>query len=69
MRGITEDAKQNAWTFAYLDFTKNSRRNDGSDTPFAAGHKVDDIFFFVEPLGDTQPELFIDEVTLYDAGE
>jgi len=57
------DLKDNEWTFVHVDFTRNARRNDGKDTPFAAGHKVDDLFFFVQ--GDA--ELHLDEVTLYDA--
>jgi hypothetical protein len=60
--------KQDAWQWANLDFTADGKRNDGKDTPFAAGHKVDDIFFFVEPEGDKEVTLLIDEVTLYDAG-
>ena len=62
------DLKQGAWTFAYLDFTKDAKRNDGKKTPFAAGHKVDDLFFFVEADGKEEVQLHLDEVTLYDAG-
>lgn len=58
-----KDLKQGAWTFAYLDFTRDSQRNDGSDGPLAAGNKVDDLFFFVD---NSEAELFIDEVVLYD---
>lgn len=61
--------KEGAWQWAILDFTKDARRNDGKDTPFAAGHKVDDIFFFVKPEGDKEVQLYIDEVTLFDAGK
>jgi hypothetical protein len=57
------DLKENEWTFVHVDFTRDARRNDGKETPFAAGHKVDDLFFFVQ--GDA--ELHLDEVTLYDA--
>lgn len=53
------------WAFAYVDFTRDGERNDGSDTPFDAGHFVDDLFFFLQ--GDA--ELFVDEVCLFDAGE
>jgi hypothetical protein len=60
--------KQGRWEWANLDFTADGRRNDGKKTPFAAGHKVDDIFFFVEPEGDPEVNLHIDEVVLYDAG-
>lgn len=58
-----KDLKQGEWTFLHVDFTRDGKRNDGSDTPFAAGHKVDDIFFFVE----AGAELLLDEVVLYDA--
>jgi hypothetical protein len=58
-----KDLKQGAWAFTYLDFTRDSQRNDGSDGPLAAGNKVDDLFFFVE---DAEAELFVDEVVLYD---
>jgi hypothetical protein len=50
-------------------FSKDARRNDGRDTPFAAGHVVDDLFFFVEPATEREVELLIDEVVLYDAGQ
>jgi hypothetical protein len=59
---------QGKWTTQYLDFTANARRNDGSNTPFAAGHKVDDLFFFIKPDADKSADLLIDEVVLYDAG-
>lgn len=61
--------EQKKWKFIYVDFTRDGKRNDGSNTPFAAGHKVDDLFFFVEPDGAEPVELLIDEVVLFDAGE
>ena len=61
--------KQGAWATQYVDFTADGKKNDGKQTPFAAGHKVDDLFFFVEPDGGKDVELLIDEVVLYDAGE
>ncbi len=60
--------KQGAWTTIYLDFTANAKRNDGSNTPFAAGNKVDDIFFFLEGDEGQEAQLLVDEVVLYDAG-
>jgi lysophospholipase L1-like esterase len=66
---VVKDLKPATWTNRYLDFTRDGRRNDGTDTRFAAGHMVDDLFFFVEPQGDANPEFLIDEVVLYDAGE
>ncbi len=59
--------KQNQWVTQYLDFTTDAKRNDGSNTPFAAGHVVDDLFFFVKPEGGEHVSLFIDEVVLFDA--
>ena len=64
MKGLKEDA----WQWAILDFTRDAKRNDGRTTPFAAGHKVDDIFFFARPQGDQEAQLYVDEVTLFDAG-
>jgi len=60
--------KQGAWQTVYLDFTRDAKRNDGTETPFAAGHKVDDLFFFVRPDGYPKLDLLIDEVVLFDAG-
>jgi len=64
---VIGDLAQTEWTNLYVDFAR-ARRNDGSDTPFAAGHLVDDLFFFVEPDGNVPVELLVDEVVLYDAG-
>src|SRR6185503_1164639 len=58
-----KDLKSGEWTFVHVDITRDGRRNDGKETPFAAGHKVDDLFFFV----DADADLHIDEVALYDA--
>lgn len=63
LKGLSE----NEWKTIYVDFTRDSRRNDGRDTPFAAGHTVDDLFFFVSPQDDQKVELLIDEVVLFDA--
>jgi hypothetical protein len=65
LQGLAQDK----WTFTHIDFTKDGKRNDGKQTPFAAGHKVDDLFFFVEPEGAEEVNLYIDEVCLYDAGK
>jgi hypothetical protein len=63
-----ERLKTGSWETLYLDLTADARRNDGGSTPFASGHRIDDLFFFVEPEGNREVELFIDEVVLYDAG-
>lgn len=59
--------KPDAWQWAILDFTNDAKRNDGQQTPFAAGHKVDDLFFLVKPEPGQKAQLFVDEVTLFDA--
>jgi len=60
---VVRDLKQGEWTNAWLDFTHDSKRNDGSDQKLAAGNKIDDLFFFVD---DVDAEIYIDEVVLYD---
>jgi hypothetical protein len=59
--------KAGFWQTTYLDFTRDARRKDGQETPFAAG-LVDDLFFFIEPDGSNEVDLLIDEVVLFDAG-
>jgi hypothetical protein len=65
LRGL----KPGVWQTVYLDFTRDARRNDGRDTPFVAGHLVDDLFFLIEPEGEPEVTLLIDEVVLFDAGQ
>jgi len=61
--------KQGEWTTQYLDFSRDSRRNDGTpDSVFTDGNLVDDLFFFVEGNGAQNAILFVDEVVLFDAG-
>jgi len=61
--------KPGEWATHYLDFSRDSRRNDGTpDSVFTAGNLVDDLFFFVEGDGAQNAVLFIDEVVLFDAG-
>jgi hypothetical protein len=62
------DLEPARWQTLYLDLTTDARRNDGSSTPFAAGHKVDDLFFFIQPDGDEPVDLLVDEVVLFDRG-
>jgi hypothetical protein len=64
-----EGLEQDRWTTTYVNFTRDSRRNDGSQAPFSAGHKVDDLFFFVDPGAGEAGDLFVDEVVLFDAGQ
>lgn len=62
--------KECQWKTAYVDFSRDSKRNDGTaDSPFSAGNKVDDLFFFVGGESKTDVDLLVDEVVLYDAGE
>lgn len=65
MKGL----KPGAWHWAILDFTKDAKRNDGKETAFAAGHLVDDLFFFVKKESSEDVQLYVDEVTLFDAGK
>ena len=61
--------KQGEWTTLYLDFSRDSRRNDGtSNSSFAPGNLVDALFFFLEGEGAVRAQLFVDEVVLFDAG-
>lgn len=64
---VMETPVQGRWLEADLDFSRDSRRNDGTADIFAPGHRVDDIFFFSL---EAEPgcELLIDDVVLYDAG-
>jgi hypothetical protein len=63
------DLKQREWTTMHLDFSRESRRNDGTaNSPFTAGNKVDDLFFFVSSVPAMDVQLFVDEIVLYDAG-
>jgi hypothetical protein len=59
--------KTNSWETVYLDFQRDSRRNDGTEGTFRPGNLVDDIFFFVSPERGEAVELLIDEVVLFDA--
>jgi len=63
------DLKQREWTTTDLDFSRESRRNDGTaDSPFTTGNKVDDLFFFASSVPAMDVQLFVDEIVLYDAG-
>ncbi len=63
------DLRQKEWTTIYLDFTRDSKRNDGSIGPFTAGNRVDDLFFFLDGEEGARADLLIDEVVLFDAGK
>jgi len=64
-----ENLEPGRWVAMDLDFARDSRRNDGSPDPtFPAGHRVDDLFFFVEGLTAGSAVLFVDDVVLFDAG-
>ena len=54
----------NVWHSFDLDFTRDSKRNDGKHDVFAAGNRVDDVFFFVHGAGPTA-KLWVDDVVLY----
>lgn len=63
------DLRQGSWQTLYLDFTRDAKRNDGGNAPFAAGHLVDALFFFIEGDGGAEVNLLLDEVVLFDAGK
>jgi lysophospholipase L1-like esterase len=65
---VAGDLAKESWSNLYVDFTRDGRRNDGGNSPFASGHLVDDLFFFIEPAGDEKLDVWIDEVVLFDAG-
>lgn len=60
---------EGSWQSIMLDFTRDSMRNDGSKKPLTTGHQVDDLFFFLPAISGKNPDLWIDEVVLYDAGD
>jgi hypothetical protein len=63
-----ENLQTNKWTTEYLDFNRDSRRNDGTQySVFTAGNLVDDLFFFVEGPNAKTATLIVDEVVLFDA--
>jgi hypothetical protein len=62
------DCEQSKWVTQYLDFTRDSRRNDGTADKLPAGNTFDDLLFFVEPAESGKDvELLVDEVVLFDA--
>jgi hypothetical protein len=65
-----EGLPQRRWLSQTLDFTADGIRNDGNQTPFKAGNRVDDLFFLAWP-GDTEKPytLLLDDIVLYDAYE
>jgi hypothetical protein len=59
--------KGGTWETQYIDFSRDSQRNDGTrPSPFSAGNKVDDLFFLLDGNGEAKEQLFVDEVLLYD---
>ncbi len=70
---VLEGLARGEWSTAYVDFSKDGRRNDGSGGSFDAGNLVDDLFFFVDAESDAghgmeSLDLIVDEVVLFDAG-
>ena len=64
---LLSNLEQGIWRVADLDFTRESRRNDGTLDTLKAGNLLDDIFIFTVGAADSC-ELYIDNVVLYDAG-
>lgn len=61
---VLRDLPPGRWLDFDLDFTRDSRRNDGTADVFPAGNPVDDVFFFVH---DAPPgaRLWVRDVVLY----
>jgi hypothetical protein len=60
--------KQGQWSELTLNFTRDSRRNDGSPGAFKPGERMDDLKVFVGTPGDGQSyEMIIDDVIFFDA--
>ena len=62
--------KQGEWAWQYVDFTKDSKvsGNQGANAkPLAADNKIDWIDWNIP--GGEKSKLFIDEVTVFDAGQ
>src|SRR5262245_58608504 len=60
--GLTEGK----WSELTLNFTRDARRNDGSDQPFADGERMDDFKVFVgKPKDGKKYELFLDDIIFF----
>jgi len=58
--------KQGAWSELVLNFTGDSRRNDGSPGAFKEGERMDDLKVFVGTPGDGKEyEMVIDDVIFF----
>jgi hypothetical protein len=55
------------WTTRYVDFSRDSRRNDERLSLRRWQHG--DVISFVQPTGQQPVELYVDEVVLFDAGD
>lgn len=65
-----EHQPQGEWFTETVDFTADGIRNDGNQTPFEAGSRVDDIFYLAWPADEAAEfTLLVDDVVLYDAYE
>ncbi|OGG05246.1 MAG: hypothetical protein A3F83_13800 [Candidatus Glassbacteria bacterium RIFCSPLOWO2_12_FULL_58_11] len=66
---VLGDLAPGLWQTVTLNFTREGVKNDGNQTEFSAGHRVDDLFFLVWPEKGGEAEMLIDDLVLYDAGE
>jgi hypothetical protein len=66
---LVQNPVQGTWVFTYLDFTENGARNDGKKVKLKPLDTVTKIEFIALPAQGKTPELHIDEVVLFDAGE
>lgn len=64
-----ENLQTGVWMTKYLDFSRDSRRNDGTqNSSFSAGNLVDDLFFFLEGPNAQAATFYIDEVDAAEEG-
>jgi lysophospholipase L1-like esterase len=57
---------QGTWSELTVNFTRDARRNDGSNEPFKEGERMDDLKVFVGKPGDGKSyELFLDDVIFF----
>lgn len=61
---VLRDVPAGRWLDLNLDFTRDSKRNDGTPDVFPASNPVDDVFFFV-PDAAPAARLRVRDVSLY----
>src|SRR5688572_25293678 len=63
---VVSDLTEGKWAELTLNFTREARRNDGSDQAFAEGERMDDFKVFVgKPKDGKDYELFLDDIIFF----